>query len=113
MEPEDAILHSLLGAGTRYEGKLFFDGRKDDLVIGVLEHQGCAPMGLNPAAAGLQQAGDQLGLLPGADGLEADFSVFVLPLGLGKGLFPVHVISAPLSAPWRDAPGAAPVVSRK
>lgn len=27
MEPEDAILHSLLGAGTRYEGKLFFEGR--------------------------------------------------------------------------------------
>ena len=27
MEPDDAILHSLLGAGTRYEGKLFFDGR--------------------------------------------------------------------------------------
>jgi cytoskeletal protein CcmA (bactofilin family) len=27
MEPEDAILQSLLGAGTRYEGKLFFDGR--------------------------------------------------------------------------------------
>ena len=27
MEREDAIIHSLLGAGTRYEGKLFFDGR--------------------------------------------------------------------------------------
>ena len=27
MEREDAILHSLLGAGTRYQGKLFFDGR--------------------------------------------------------------------------------------
>ena len=27
MESEDAILHSLLGAGSRYKGKLFFDGR--------------------------------------------------------------------------------------
>jgi cytoskeletal protein CcmA (bactofilin family) len=27
MERQDDILHSLLGAGTRYEGKLFFDGR--------------------------------------------------------------------------------------
>jgi cytoskeletal protein CcmA (bactofilin family) len=27
MKSDDAILHSLLGAGTRYEGKLFFDGR--------------------------------------------------------------------------------------
>jgi cytoskeletal protein CcmA (bactofilin family) len=27
MEPPDPILHSLLGAGTRYQGKLFFDGR--------------------------------------------------------------------------------------
>jgi cytoskeletal protein CcmA (bactofilin family) len=27
MEREDAILHSLLGAGTRYRGKLFFEGR--------------------------------------------------------------------------------------
>lgn len=27
MESDEAILHSLLGAGTRYEGKLFFDGR--------------------------------------------------------------------------------------
>ena len=27
MERNDAILHSLLGVGTRYEGKLFFEGR--------------------------------------------------------------------------------------
>jgi cytoskeletal protein CcmA (bactofilin family) len=27
MDPTDAVIHSLLGAGTRYEGKLFFDGR--------------------------------------------------------------------------------------
>lgn len=27
MERQDAVIHSLLGAGTRYEGKLFFDGR--------------------------------------------------------------------------------------
>jgi len=27
MEPADAVIHSLLGAGTRYEGKLFFEGR--------------------------------------------------------------------------------------
>ena len=27
MDPHDAVIHSLLGAGTRYEGKLFFDGR--------------------------------------------------------------------------------------
>ena len=27
MQDQDAIIHSLLGAGTRYEGKLFFDGR--------------------------------------------------------------------------------------
>ena len=27
MERDDTILQSLLGAGTRYEGKLFFDGR--------------------------------------------------------------------------------------
>ena len=27
MQPEDTIIHALLGAGTRYEGKLFFDGR--------------------------------------------------------------------------------------
>ena len=27
MERHDTVIHSLLGAGTRYEGKLFFDGR--------------------------------------------------------------------------------------
>jgi cytoskeletal protein CcmA (bactofilin family) len=27
MDPHDAVIHSLLGAGTRYEGKLFFEGR--------------------------------------------------------------------------------------
>ena len=27
MERQDAVIHSLLGAGTRYEGKLFFEGR--------------------------------------------------------------------------------------
>lgn len=27
MERQDAIIHSLLGAGARYEGKLFFEGR--------------------------------------------------------------------------------------
>ena len=27
MSHEGAVIHSLLGAGTRYEGKLFFDGR--------------------------------------------------------------------------------------
>jgi cytoskeletal protein CcmA (bactofilin family) len=27
MHPEDTVIHALLGAGTRYEGKLFFDGR--------------------------------------------------------------------------------------
>lgn len=27
MHDQDAVIHSLLGAGTRYEGKLFFDGR--------------------------------------------------------------------------------------
>ena len=27
MHSEDTIIHALLGAGTRYEGKLFFDGR--------------------------------------------------------------------------------------
>jgi cytoskeletal protein CcmA (bactofilin family) len=27
MERHDAVIHSLLGAGTRYEGKLFFEGR--------------------------------------------------------------------------------------
>lgn len=27
MPDEDTIIHALLGAGTRYEGKLFFDGR--------------------------------------------------------------------------------------
>ena len=27
MQHEGAVIHSLLGAGTRYEGKLFFDGR--------------------------------------------------------------------------------------
>ena len=27
MERQDGIIHSLLGAGTRYEGKLFFEGR--------------------------------------------------------------------------------------
>ena len=27
MESNDAVIHSLLGAGTRYEGKLFFEGR--------------------------------------------------------------------------------------
>lgn len=27
MERQNAVIHSLLGAGTRYEGKLFFDGR--------------------------------------------------------------------------------------
>lgn len=27
MEHEHTVIHALLGAGTRYEGKLFFDGR--------------------------------------------------------------------------------------
>jgi cytoskeletal protein CcmA (bactofilin family) len=27
MQREDAVIHALLGAGTRYEGKLFFEGR--------------------------------------------------------------------------------------
>jgi cytoskeletal protein CcmA (bactofilin family) len=27
MQHEDTIIHALLGVGTRYEGKLFFDGR--------------------------------------------------------------------------------------
>jgi len=27
MESNDAVIHSLLGTGTRYEGKLFFEGR--------------------------------------------------------------------------------------
>lgn len=27
MQHEEPIIHALLGAGTRYEGKLFFDGR--------------------------------------------------------------------------------------
>lgn len=27
MDRHDAVIHSLLGAGTRYEGKLFFEGR--------------------------------------------------------------------------------------
>ena len=27
MEQQDAVIHSLLGTGTRYQGKLFFDGR--------------------------------------------------------------------------------------
>ena len=27
MQRDDSVIHSLLGAGTRYEGKLFFDGR--------------------------------------------------------------------------------------
>lgn len=27
MQDQDPIIHALLGAGTRYEGKLFFDGR--------------------------------------------------------------------------------------
>lgn len=27
MQDDDAVIHALLGAGTRYEGKLFFEGR--------------------------------------------------------------------------------------
>lgn len=27
MDTEQTVIHALLGAGTRYEGKLFFDGR--------------------------------------------------------------------------------------
>jgi len=27
MQDQDTIIHALLGAGTRYEGKLFFEGR--------------------------------------------------------------------------------------
>jgi len=27
MQHDDTVIHALLGAGTRYEGKLFFDGR--------------------------------------------------------------------------------------
>ena len=27
MWDEDTVIHALLGAGTRYEGKLFFEGR--------------------------------------------------------------------------------------
>jgi len=27
MHHQDTVIHALLGAGTRYEGKLFFDGR--------------------------------------------------------------------------------------
>jgi cytoskeletal protein CcmA (bactofilin family) len=27
MDPDNAVIHSLLGTGTRYQGKLFFEGR--------------------------------------------------------------------------------------
>lgn len=55
MERHDAILHSILGAGTRYEGKLFFDGRAriDGQLDGEIHSDGLLVVGPEATIRGL------------------------------------------------------------
>jgi cytoskeletal protein CcmA (bactofilin family) len=55
MVPADTILHSLLGAGTRYEGKLFFEGRAriDGQLEGEVHSDGLLVVGPEATVQGL------------------------------------------------------------
>jgi cytoskeletal protein CcmA (bactofilin family) len=55
MAPADTILHSLLGAGTRYEGKLFFEGRAriDGRLEGEVHSDGLLVVGPEATVQGL------------------------------------------------------------
>lgn len=59
MHREDAILHSLLGAGTRYEGKLFFDGRVriDGDFDGEIQSEGLLVIGPEASIHGVIRVG--------------------------------------------------------
>jgi cytoskeletal protein CcmA (bactofilin family) len=55
MHRQDAILHSFLGSGTRYEGKLFFDGRVriDGDFEGEIQSEGLLVVGPEASIRGL------------------------------------------------------------
>ena len=55
MERQDAVIHSLLGAGTRYEGKLFFEGRVriDGDFVGEVQSDGVLIVGPTATVKGV------------------------------------------------------------
>lgn len=59
MSPHDPVLHALLGAGTRYEGKLFFDGRVriDGLFDGDIRSEGVLVVGEEATIRGTVHVG--------------------------------------------------------
>lgn len=59
MQGEDAVIHALLGAGTRYEGKLFFDGRVriDGELSGEVQSNGVLIVGEEGIIRGVLRVG--------------------------------------------------------
>lgn len=59
MERQDAIIQSLLGAGARYEGKLFFDGRAriDGDFAGEVHSDGLLIVGPEATVRGVLRVG--------------------------------------------------------
>jgi len=59
MQGEDAVIHALLGAGTRYEGKLFFDGRVriDGELSGEVQSNGVLIVGEEAIIRGVIRVG--------------------------------------------------------
>lgn len=59
MPGEDTVIHALLGAGTRYEGKLFFDGRVriDGELSGEVQSNGVLIVGEEAIIRGVIRVG--------------------------------------------------------
>jgi cytoskeletal protein CcmA (bactofilin family) len=59
MQGKDAVIHALLGAGTRYEGKLFFDGRVriDGELTGEVQSNGVLIVGEEGIIRGVIRVG--------------------------------------------------------
>lgn len=59
MQGEDTVIHALLGAGTRYEGKLFFDGRVriDGELSGEVQSNGVLIVGEEAIIRGVIRVG--------------------------------------------------------
>jgi len=59
MQGEDTVIHALLGAGTRYEGKLFFDGRVriDGELSGEVQSNGVLVVGEEAIIRGVIRVG--------------------------------------------------------
>lgn len=59
MSQDDAVIQALLGAGTRYEGKLFFDGRVriDGEFVGEVRSEGLLVIGEQAVVRGDLQVG--------------------------------------------------------